>query len=84
MEEYKSILLALDMLGCPNRCRHCFMGWRPNPALSEEDLRFAAEEFRPYAQTLTVSDWNREPDFAEDYREKWALCRELSTAPPEH
>lgn len=83
---YENILVALDMLGCPNRCRHCFMGWRPNPRLGEEDLRFVAGAFRPYANTLTVSDWNREPDFGDDYKEKWELCRALSTpgAPPEH
>lgn len=84
--QYENILAALDMLGCPNRCRHCFMGWRPNPSLTEADLRFVAEAFRPYAKTLTVSDWNREPDFGDDYKEKWALCRELSSpeTPPEH
>ncbi len=84
--QYDNILLALDMLGCPNRCRHCFMGWRPNPKLTESDLRFVAEAFRPYAKTLTVSDWNREPDFGDDYREKWELCKELSSkdAQPEH
>ena len=84
MEQYERIDVTLDMLGCPNRCRHCFMGWRPNPGLTEEDLRFAAEAFRPYARDLTVYDWNREPDFGGDYREKWALCQELSTVPPEH
>lgn len=84
--QYENILVAMDMLGCPNRCRHCFMGWRPNPKLTESDLRFAADAFRPYAKTLTVYDWNREPDFGDDYREKWELCRQLSSpdTPPEH
>ena len=82
--QYENILVALDMLGCPNRCRHCFMGWRPNPSLTEADLRFAAEAFRPFARTISVSDWNREPDFGDDYQEKWELCRRLSTKPPEH
>lgn len=73
------------MLGCPNRCRHCFVGWRPNPKLTESDLRFVAEAFRPYAKTLTIYDWNREPDFGGDYKEKWELCKELSSPdrPPE-
>lgn len=84
--KYENILVALDMLGCPNRCRHCFMGWRENPRMGEADLRFVAEALRPYAKTLTVAGWNREPDFGDDYREKWALCRELSSpgTPPEH
>ena len=84
--QYDNILAALDMLGCPNRCRHCFVGWRQNPKLVESDLRWAAEEFRPWAKTLTVYDWNREPDFGDDYKERWELCRELSSSdtPPEH
>lgn len=84
--QYENISVALDMLGCPNRCRHCFVGWRPNPKLTESDLRSVAEAFRPYARTLTVYDWNREPDFGDDYREKWELCKELSSpeTPPEH
>lgn len=82
--QYDNILIALDMLGCPNRCRHCFVGWRQNPKLTEEDLCFAAEAFRPYARTLTVNDWTREPDFGDDYKEKWELCNKLSSKPPEH
>ncbi len=82
--QYENITIALDMLGCPNRCRHCFVGWRSNPRLSAEDLKAAAEAFRPFAETLTVYDWNREPDFGDDYREKWELCDQLSTKAPEH
>lgn len=82
--QYENILIALDMLGCPNRCRHCFVGWRPNPKLVESDMRSVAEAFRPYAKTLTVNDWTREPDFGDDYKEKWELCNRLSTEPPEH
>ena len=81
---YDNILIALDMLGCPNRCRHCFVGWRPNPKLMESDLCTVAEAFRPYAKTLTVNDWTREPDFGDDYKEKWELCSRLSTKLPEH
>lgn len=80
---YEKIDLVMDLLGCPNRCRHCFVGWTPNPKLTGEDLRSAAEAFRPYAKDLTVYDWNREPDFGDDYREKWALCKELSTVVPQ-
>ena len=47
--QYDNILAALDMLGCPNRCRHCFVGWRQNAKLVESDLRWVAEEFRPWA-----------------------------------
>ncbi len=82
--KYDNILIALDMLGCPNSCRHCFVGWRPNSKLSKNDLVSTAEAFRPFAETLTVYDWNREPDFGDDYKEKWELCNKLSSKPPEH
>ena len=78
---YQKISIVMDLLGCPNRCRHCWLGHAPNPRLSLEDLRFAAEAFRPFCDTLEVYDWSREPDFAPDYRERWALCNELSTVP---
>ena len=75
----KKITLALDLAGCPNRCRHCWLGWGPNGGLSREDLAWAAEAFRPYARELAVYDWYREPDYSEDYRERWELCESLST-----
>lgn len=76
---FEEITIALDMFGCPNRCKHCWLGWGPNAGLSREDLVFTAEAFRPYAQKLCVYDWYREPDFSEDYREMWQLCEALST-----
>lgn len=79
MKPYREIALCMDLLGCPNRCKHCWLGWSPNPNLGLEDLRAGAEAFRPYAEALRVYDWTREPDFADDYRERWQLCEELST-----
>ena len=34
--------LALDMNGCPNRCRHCWLGSASNRRLSPDDVRWAA------------------------------------------
>lgn len=84
MEQFKKITICLDMAGCPNRCKHCWLGHSPNGNLTLDDLRFAAEAFRPHAEALTVYDWYREPDFRDDYRERWALCNDLSSDPPEH
>lgn len=76
---YERITIVMDLLGCPNRCKHCWLGHAPNPRLSTEDLRFAAEAFRPFCRELSVYDWSREPDFAPDYRDRWILCDKLST-----
>lgn len=79
--KYPKISLVMDLLGCPNRCKHCWLGHAPNPRLTLDDLRFAAEIFRPLCDSLEVYDWSREPDFAPDYRERWDLCNQLSTVP---
>src|SRR5512134_4025596 len=89
MPTFKSRKLAvlMDMAGCPNRCRHCWLGHRPNRRVSEDILRWAAKQFRDwtrpgkkqaFAKPLTVMTWYREPDFAPNYRELWELEKELS------
>lgn len=78
------LTVALDMRGCPNRCRHCWIGHSPNGSLTAEDLRWVAEQFRPHTRRLTVYDWYREPDYADDYRDMWTLCNALSDGEREH
>lgn len=82
--EYPHISIVLDMAGCPNRCKHCWIGHSPNGHLTEDDLRYAAAQFRPFAEKLTVYDWTREPDYTDDYRRRWALCNELSDGERDH
>ncbi len=81
---FSRITVCLDMDGCPNRCRHCWLGHGPNGRLSEDELRFTAAQFRPFADRLVVDDWYREPDFSPDYRERWRLCQALSDLPRTH
>lgn len=81
---YSEITVCLDMAGCPNRCKHCWLGHFPNGSLSEADLRFAAEQFRPFTSCLIVEDWYREPDFSDRYKERWKLCESLSDRPRTH
>ena len=76
--KFKKVTVCLDMLGCPNRCKHCWIGSSPNGSLTAEDLRYVAEQLRPYAGKLEVYDWYREPDYGDNYREMWELCEELS------
>ena len=79
-----SLTVCLDMQGCPNRCRHCWMGHGPNGHLTEDDLRFVHDAFRPHARVLELHTWTREPDFRDDYRELWALRAALSDVVTPH
>ena len=77
----------MDMAGCPNRCRHCWLGHSPNRRVPEDTFRWVVKQFRnwirpgenkPFAKPLTVMTWYREPDYAPTYRELWDLEKELS------
>lgn len=89
MPELRSrrIAVTLDVAGCPNRCRHCWLGNPPNQRIPEDTVRWVVEQFRewirpgetePFAKPMIVMTWYREPDFAPNYRELWELERELS------
>ena len=79
--------IAADMFGCPNRCRHCYLGHSPNGTMTEDDVRRAANAFRaltrpgegvPLFQSIDVVTWHREPDFSDEYRRVYELEIELS------
>jgi hypothetical protein len=88
----EDIGLAFDMHGCPNRCRHCYIGI---PALAsgritEDDVRWTVGRFRafrrpgkslPLWRKLRVSTSVREPDYGDDYRRLHDLENELSDLP---
>ncbi|MHC4706269.1 MAG: hypothetical protein ACYS8I_04165 [Planctomycetota bacterium] len=93
MPEVKSrdIAVAVDMYGCPNRCRHCYLGFGGTAQLGEEELRWAAKLFRgyikkghtkPFIEKLTITSWFREPDFAKNYRRLYELEAEVSDGKP--
>ena len=82
--KFKEITLCLDMAGCPNRCRHCWLGAAPNGHMATAELESMAKAFRPYADCLQVYDWYREPDYRPDYRDLFTLCNQLSDRPIEH
>jgi len=93
MPEIKSgeIAIALDMYGCPNRCRHCWLGLPQNRPMDQKDLRWAAAQFRqyvrkgetrPFIDKLGVMSWFREPDFSDDYERLYELEAELSDVKP--
>lgn len=78
MNPFKSLTVCVDMYGCPNRCAHCWLGAVPNGNLTTDDLRFVAEQFRPFTKDFEIFDWYREPDYRDDYRELWELTAALS------
>jgi len=80
MMQFEKITACLDMAGCPNRCRHCWLGNTPNGCLTTDDLQFVAQAFRPFATSIEVASWYREPDYLPEYKELWALENELSTS----
>ena len=86
----KQIGVALDMHGCPNRCRHCYLGFGTNYKLTDDDLCWMASQFRHYLETtditvesLYIQSWFREPDFSDEYRHLYELEDELSDGKPE-
>ena len=81
---FDKITVCFDMYGCPNRCRHCWLGHSPNGRMTIGDLEAVAARFRPYTDCLSVYDWYREPDYSDNYRELWRRCRELSDVCDDH
>jgi hypothetical protein len=86
----KKIGIALDMQGCPNRCRHCYLSYGTNLKLPDGELLWAASQFRKYLvnvdttiESLSVSSYFREPDFSDEYRHLYELEKELSDGKPE-
>jgi|WetSurMetagenome_2_1015567.scaffolds.fasta_scaffold22063_2 hypothetical protein len=81
--------VALDMGGCPNRCRHCYLGSGDNRKMTKADLRWMAGQLRDYvksasvAASLNITASFREPDFLDDYRSLYELECELSDEIPE-
>lgn len=75
-----------DLAGCPNRCRHCWLGCHRNGSMTADEFRGIAGQFKSWRdeegsgiRELGFFSWWREPDYRDDYRELWALEQELSS-----
>ena len=78
--------VMVDMAGCPNRCRHCWLGMQKNGNMSVDDFKEIAESFRNWRDEngrgiaeFSFFSWWREPDYRDDFRELWKLEQELSS-----
>ncbi len=70
--------LVVDMYGCPNRCKHCWLGHMQNKKMKEESDLFIVNYFKPYFDQIAYYSWVREPDFCEHYTERWARDNDIS------
>ncbi len=82
--KFKEITVCLDMYGCPNRCRHCWLGVTPNGSMSASKIEFTAGQFRPFTDCFHIYSWYREPDYRDNYQELYKLCSQFSDSPIEH
>ncbi|MGI6238562.1 MAG: hypothetical protein ACOYI5_02925 [Christensenellales bacterium] len=78
--------VAVDMAGCPNQCRHCWLGGHRNGDMTMDEFRDIARAFRDWRDENGVgiaeigfATWWREPDYHDQYRALWALEQELSS-----
>ena len=74
----KSLLLTVDMYGCPNRCKHCWLGHMPNRKMEDGADVWIMDYFKPYFNKISFYSWLREPDFCNNYRERWIKDNQLS------
>ncbi len=84
MKKFDKLTVCLDMHGCPNRCRHCWLGASPNGNMNGDELIFAAEKLKPFAESFEIDFWYREPDFCDNYSEMWDLTEKLSDVKTSH
>lgn len=74
----KPLSLVVDMYGCPNRCRHCWIGHMPNRVMEEDADVWLVNYFKPYFNNITYYSWLREPDYCNDYEQRWHKDNQLS------
>ena len=78
IEKSRKLALVVDMYGCPNRCRHCWLGRLPNIPPENGADEMLVNSFRPYFEQIEYYSWLREPDFCGEYRARWERDKVLS------
>lgn len=79
----KHLSICVDMYGCPNRCKHCWLGDLPNKPFLDGYDDFIVKLFKPYFKDISFYSWLREPDFCNDYKDRWIKDNELSSIKPQ-
>lgn len=74
----KKLVLSVDMYGCPNRCKHCWLGHMSNRRMENDADKYAVNFFSPYFDSIEFYSWLREPDYCDEYRDRWLRDIEIS------
>ncbi len=74
----KNLIILADMHGCPNRCKHCWLGHMSNKKMPDNSDVLIVNYFKEYFKSVTFYGWLREPDFCDKYRERWIKDNEIS------
>lgn len=74
----KQLNLVVDLYGCPNRCLHCWLGHMSNRRMDEDADAYIMDFFSPYFEKIAFYSWLREPDYCEDYQNRWKRDLEIS------
>lgn len=74
----KPLSLVVDMFGCPNRCGHCWIGHMPNRKMDGDSDIWIVDFFKPYFKNIAYYSWLREPDYCDDYRQRWERDKQIS------
>ena len=81
----QNLIILADMYGCPNRCKHCWIGHMPNKKMSDNSDEIIVNYFKPHFDSITFYSWLREPDFCNDYEQRWNKDNQISVnAKPQH
>ena len=43
-----NLTILADMYGCPNRCKHCWLGHMPNKKMPDDSDELIVNYFKPY------------------------------------
>src|SRR5690554_1417461 len=70
--------LVVDMEGCPNRCKHCWLGHMKNKRMEAGADEFIVNYFKPYFEEIVYYSWLREPDYNTDYKKRWEKDNSIS------
>lgn len=73
-----NLTILADMYGCPNRCKHCWLGHMPNRRMPDGSDKLIVNYFKPHFHSITFYSWVREPDYCDNYAERWEKDNEIS------
>lgn len=86
----KELAISFDIGGCPNRCKHCWLGHIHCSKIDINEIKNIVNKFRdyklggqtnPFFENLVVNTWFREPDYLPNYKELYELEKEIGDEP---